>query len=506
MLNLFQNEKSKENNKKLYLQINKIKLQDYIAKGMIAPDIYLGDEIERDIQSKNKTHLALASSYIESIDQSQLLLEIILTDDEKEELKQVGDIYYYEKPLPFTRIKQIYIQDKKTKDRLLTEISNYEIGYIPENLFVFFKKARKIVFEKGCEYSILESNEVIDYEKEIRKFDKLMGMFSFMKNTDLYYFDETQTFSNYSKNYIAVLSLFNNPMEKRDTNFLHLLKENRELFDLVNSDNQINDDFINAMIVSTDDEEIKEIYTTLLNDPNSKRRCLERLREKDGVHFYVCLLYIHKQKDSNKKDSFKANIAQEIPYEKAELALAFLGLYYGYKSLRANEEIQINDKYISKLIEKNRVNIKFKLDSKLDYITVESIYNRVFYDKKDFDFDYLEYPISKKIANLPTDKNFKTWYEMQKEDIMSAPYIKIRKKSFDEILSTRLAKYDEEIRFGKYYLVSFIKKYYEKIINYSKDGKPTEPYCKKEDFYSVIKEDESRREKELLSVFDIDKK
>ena len=56
-----------------------------------------------------------------------------------------------------------------------------------------------------------------------------------------------------------------------------------------------------------------------------------------------------------------------------------MGSYYGYANIRRSEEIEITDKYFKKMISKDStVNMKFKLDSKLDLITIETIYKYVF--------------------------------------------------------------------------------------------------------------------------------
>jgi len=490
--------------KKYYLQIHRIKLQDYIARGLIVPDAYLGEDPERDVQSKNKNYLTLASSFIETFDETQLLLEIILTEEEKMSLKSVGEIYFYDKPLPITRIKKIYIKSAKIRDELIVKISNFEIGYIPKELFAIFKKS---LFKYGCKYQSIEFMEENNYQEKIRKFDKMMGMFSFMKNSDLYYFEQNQTYSNYSKNYISALSMLNNTLDKQDGTLFNVLKEDTDFFDFIYSDKSMNEEFINSVIYKTEDAEIKEIFNTLLNDPTGKRRCLERLRDKDGVYFYICLLYIHKQKDSNKKDSFKANIVEDIPYEKIEYALAFLGLYYGYSSLRADEEINIQDPYIKKLLDKGRVNIKFKLDSKFDYITIETIYNYVFFDKRGEEFDYLSYPAKKKPPiKLPTDKKFTSWYQIEKKKVFDIEYLNIKKHSLEEVIDSKMSKYDDEIKFGKQYLISFAKKYFAKILSYSKDGKPTEPYCNKDELMEELKKSENVKKDELLKVFELDGK
>jgi hypothetical protein len=334
-----------------------------------------------------------------------------------------------------------------------------------------------------------------------------MGMFAFMKNAHSYYFDEIKIYANYSKNYFNVLSKFSPNSNEKSVDFFNILKENNDFFELIHSDKLMNDEFIERLIDTIEDEEIKSIFKDLIYQPNASKECLRRLRDKNGVYFYICLVYIHKQKDSDKKEYFKDDIAQEIPYEKVEYALAFLGLYYGYEELSRSEEINIDDTYMQKILKDDEINIKFKMDNRLDCVVVESVFNYVFHKNEDMQYDCNEYCFVKKpTLKIPTDKKFKTWYEVKQKPILDTQYIQIRKKSFDEILSARLAKYDEEIKFGRHYLISFIKKHYENIISYSKNGKLTEPYCKKEDLHNAILNDEERKENELFSVFDMDRK
>ena len=77
---------------KFLLQIHRIKLQDYIQGALIASDKYLGDEIEKDIQSKNPNFLVLSDGYFDELDEHQILLELILTNTEKEKIEKVDDI------------------------------------------------------------------------------------------------------------------------------------------------------------------------------------------------------------------------------------------------------------------------------------------------------------------------------------------------------------------------------------------------------------------------------
>ena len=82
---------------KMYLlQINRIKLQDYIQRGLIVPDKYLDENKEIDIQSKNPNFLVVSDGYIKKLDEYQILLELIITDDEKKRLHEMDGIYYFD--------------------------------------------------------------------------------------------------------------------------------------------------------------------------------------------------------------------------------------------------------------------------------------------------------------------------------------------------------------------------------------------------------------------------
>ena len=133
---------------KFLLQIHRIKLQDYIQGALIAQDRYLGDEIEKDIQSINPDYLVLSDGYIGELDEYQILLELILTDAEKEKLQKVDDIYYIDFPLPLTRIKKIYVQDEDIKNHIIVNIQTSEKGFLPDRLFDVFLNNEQNIFTK----------------------------------------------------------------------------------------------------------------------------------------------------------------------------------------------------------------------------------------------------------------------------------------------------------------------------------------------------------------------
>ena len=137
------------------------------------------------------------------------------------------------------------------------------------------------------------------------------------------------------------------------------------------------------------------------------------MEKKACIYYFICLLYYFRQKDSNKKDNFKIEIKNLIPKNIAETALAILGIYFGYKILRANEKIELHDEVYNQIFG-NIFNIKFKLDTKFDYIVLETLYQRSFYKELGRDFEYLEYPQNvENNINFTKEEDFKQNYKYE---------------------------------------------------------------------------------------------
>lgn len=487
------------------LQIHRIKLQDYIQCGLVAPDIYLGDEIEKDIQSNTPNCLIFSDGYIEELDESQILIDLILTEDEKASLHICEDVCYFTSPLPITRIKKVYAYDKASISHIVTTLQTSEKGFLPENIFESYMQKKQCIFAPNNYSPAPEMLQITDFSEQIRSFDKRMGMFAYMKNAKAYYCNDTGEIANYSKNYFKTrATLFNNSLNDGPT----ILNENSSFKALLYSKEQIDQSFIRTIAQSIEDNEIKELFLKIL-EPNSTRKILPLLLEKNAeLYYFIALVFYVRQKDSNRKDSIKSNIKDIIPEHLAEKALAILGIYFGYRSLRTAENIEIHDSYFAKLFGKEW-HMKFKLDSKLDYVIIESLYLHSFKDKNDASaaLDYLDYPNPRKPMQKPNDKEFNLWYEFSAEEIDTAQYIKVRKKSDEAMIEQGMSSYNDEIVLGKDHLLSYIAKWFKHLLSYSKLGRPTEPFAKKKEVIDELKQKASTiKISELLTFFELDKK
>ena len=495
---------------KYLLQIHRIKLIDYINCGLIVPDRYLSDESEKDIQSRNKDFLVVCNGYLKELDEYQILLEIILTEDEKEKLHKVNDTYYFDFPLPVTRIKKVYVQKAEIKKHIQIQIQNSENGFLSEDLFDVYIKRNNLKFNQK-QYHILDQIiETNNFEDKIRYFDKRMGIFSFIKNNELYYCNETNNISNYSKHYFSIFSsLLKEPLSSNHFEQLDILNQNESFKSLLYSQNQIDREFIEQEANKIENDQVKEIFLEILK-PAGSRDVLFKLLEKNHLEYYLIgLVYYFRQKDnSNKKDNFKIEISNLIPYEVSEISLTILGIYFGYKKVRSSEKIEIQDDYFKEMFGEE-FNMKFTFKSKLDYIMVETIYNICFYgkDKKGYEYDYLPYPSKKhKVITTPKDKRFKTFYQTQ---IMNQHFdveqITIKKLSTLEVFTHLLGKSDLIVENKQTkYLMPFVQYTFGDILKFNNKG---QKYLKKDDLLEKLESTKDQKiTNELIDVLNIGKK
>jgi len=494
------NKNEKKLDERYLLQIKRIKLIDYINCGLIIPDKYLSEECEKDIQSKNKDFLVVCDGYIKELDEYQILLELIFTDDQKEKLHKVNDLYYFDFPLPITRIKKVYVQSSDIKKHIEVQIQNSENGFLPKELFDLYTKRNKIIFKQKT-YNLLDEHiEVKNYETQIRYFDKRMGMFSFIKNTELYYSDSTNKISNYSNHYFEILS---DSFKEID----NLLASSEDFKKLIYSNRQIDTEFLRQEADKIEDMQLKEIFLQLTK-PIRTRETLSQLLEYNSLeHYLIGLVYHFRQKRANKKDSIKQDIENLIPYEVAEISLAILGIYFGYRTLRSQEKIELINRDFKKIFG-GIFNMKFNFESKLDYITVETIYNICFKNKehKGYEYEYLPYPSKKTLSlKIPTDKKFKIWYQVQKNKYYDVEQITIKKLSTLEVFTHLLGKYSDDIVENRQtrYLIPFVQYTFGDILTFNTNG---QIYFKKDDLLKKLKllEDE-KINNELIDIINIGK-
>jgi len=523
--------------KKLYIQIHRSNLADYISKAIILPTKYIENRTEEDIQSKNEDFILLSDGYFDELTDNQVLLEIALTDDEIKSLETISltcdiedKVYACRTALPITRIIHIHIANKDIINQYKSTFHIGDIGYLPNDRLkvltkILTKKLKKytlssVIKNKTIKWSkISKTSKLYPYKtllinsisigERLLKYDKIMGLFAFIKNTNLYFANREKSISNYSNYYFTLLGQLNSKIEYEEIdttklNFFKALlgieKSTIPLIIKVFTKEQIDNDFIKKI---ADNSKNKDILYRLF-DEMEKMEALEELK-KDSTDFYSAYLYVNRF--DGDMESLKTKIKDIKEIKKVEILLAIFGLYYGYSKIRAREAIDIEDDIFKNLLIDNREkNIKFMLDSKLDYITIESIYQYIFNNKiSNKEFDYLEYP--KKYKNIKI-KETETIYNQERIKYFDVDNIVITKKNWGEITRKILDDYPNRITLKTPNLLSYM---FEKKINIyensTTDNKLKQLSYKKEDIEEVIEKEKNEKERiKILEIFEKDGK
>lgn len=460
---------------KYYLQVNISNLYDYYGLGLIIPSSLILERTKRDIQSEFPNRILLSKGYFSELEPTECLIEIKIKKEDKS--SDSYDTLFIEKPIPITRIHKIYVFDEKTKQKILNTATSQDVGYIPLHLFDFFpndiRRIEKPVPIQADEFT---------YQKKLNAFDKILGLFSFIKNQQLYYTNNTGLISNFSNHFLDALSAINSQVEIDLRKYIRpdFVQSFRMLFDYNNTDDSQPNSFLIKNIydgVLFDNELVKkffekfsilypdkqnnvlELSTNLLNQIGRKNS-LQGLLEINDKFFKMAYLYIYGKKGTNDKEILKNLIYDELPYNQSEITLALLGLYYGYKDLRISEKIEFNDIKIKRYLGSEH-NLKFRLDNELDYVIIESVFEFVFNERPSNkqSLPSLQYFAAKKpvIELLKNDPDFEIEFDIS---VFNCSYFKAKKLTNCEIISKAIKIYPEKLN-NYLHLVSYIKKYYD---------------------------------------------
>lgn len=386
-------------------------LAHYLSSGIIAPSIYIENK-NNDIQDKFKNYLLLSSSKYTS--ETNCAIEIILISPDELPKKISENFYLFDMPLPISRIKAIYFSSEEQKINTEFNITSGS-AFIPQNMLKIIKEDSLNTQE--IENLIYNPSEV-NWEEYLKKYDQILGGFAIMKISK-------EDFQNYPTHYFSTLININNLFNKI------LLEQN---IDIENS----------FQFAFTNEGKFKEFHNTIYSkiDYHQVQRYAEKekinLEVKNGLvqidkisentQTYLVAILDSYGKDKRKQvDSFISDLisGKFIERKKEGLSLIF-GLNKGYKAFR--------NRYKTENFE---ADIKFKLDSKLDYYIIESIYQNVFNQSNDFaSFEYIDaFSINNKRNDNLNYSNYETYKVIDK-----TIFLKKKEALSNELFHTSLEK------------------------------------------------------------------
>lgn len=393
-------------------------LAHYFSRGLILPSKFYSNKPD-DLQDTFANYGLLISSS-KWIDNSDCSLEIVFTPQEINQLIEISaEFFIFQNCIPISRIKSIYFLNEDQKDTTIWNIEN-GTAFVPRQLLkVEDLQTGSLEALNRTEMNTLTElpNDLID---KSRRFDVALGAFAFMrikKKSD-------QTFND---KYISTLSYFNK-----------LIAE--QLEKAANDGKTVVDNRYVGLFSTKIQSEWSKWLPYLFK--NVEQEDFLRIAAQEGVrvdrklglikidsipvtsHLYE--LAILSTYGNSKRKSIEDLIADlehgTIPQEKIEDVSITFGMNNGYSKFRNAYKLG-STQYV----------IKFRLESKLEYYIIESVYQFAFNGVRDsYSFDYLDswIPTNK---NQDTDENFIT-YRILDTDIVSK-----RKPSIVEIFLDQYA-------------------------------------------------------------------
>ncbi|WP_294322692.1 hypothetical protein [uncultured Chryseobacterium sp.] len=421
----------------LYLPVKSSSLAFFFSKGIILPSIYYKNK-PSDIQDKAENFILLSQKkWIFSCDCS---LEIVLTNEEELNLEKIDSNFFkLEKPIPISRIKKIYFDDEKQKEITIWNINN-GAGFVPEDIVEVDKILENEIYKEAFIFNASKNKENIDYERKVNRFDTALGGIAFMKAG-------ASDNLEYPFNYFATLSLFNKLIEeqvKYASEYLGLSfsEKYKGLFRIDNNEWAKWQDYIYK------DFGVKELENIAKSEGVKIQTKLGlvnlSLIDSNSFIFDLAVLSTYGIGKNKSVEDLLGFLQNVYPDKKEQLSLLF-GLKTGYTKLR--NSYKFSDKTI---------NIKFKLNSQLDYYTIESIYQFCFNNvKENYSFEYIDTFCIKQKASEPK------WFDSYKvlDKIIALPKKKEASEEFWNLYSDRICQ--PLIDYSRQMTQPFLKNYFD---------------------------------------------
>lgn len=487
-----------------YLHLKSSNLSNYFSFGYFYPlaleesEIYKTENRAKDILSIFEEYIIVGKTPINKFEDTDVLVELVLNGIKINEIPS-SRLFYVEEPIPISRVKSIYFKTATLKASFLSSIKTFPDSFIPSVIC----KIMPIEYETSEEIDIeridLPKNETLsEWKSKLDLFDKVLGLFAFIKNVSVFYAERENKFENYSAGFFSTLNLINS------TSQLSVYKENVYLRPLlhyrkleINSTQRVifksviekvyqNEtfDFKAAIEILensianehskngelTDTKELITLFKQLDKLIVSYKEILQKEVIKKNQNLpALALLFLSKFPNKSRQHTDKQavrNIFIQSEFTSqlniAEYVLGFLGLYYGYKSMiKEDTNLKFSDVTFEQLAI-NAQSIKFKLETYLDRFIVESAFQFAVQQKVLNDsFEFLNWggdiSYSKPIA---LSSNYQYEYFDMSTRVMGQKILSIvRRDKTEKVFEKIMSQYPDKVE-STTYLAAFFAKYF----------------------------------------------
>lgn len=372
--------------KKFYMPISSKSLAHYFGSACIMPSRYFSNK-PIDLQNKFEEYLLLATH--KGTKDTDCCLELVLTDAEIKNIVEINKGFLlYQKPLPISRVKKVLFSNEDEKDQAIAAI-NLSTAFIPKNLIELIPQFDSVNTEGLVNYDN-NNDKTIDWSNEVKRYNSFLGGFALMRLGG-------EDYMNYSENYFSTLSFFNEIFKNE------LLKSGRDIderfFDAFVGHNsfKILHKYLNKNINENDLYAIAKEENQKIAKNNITR--IIDLNKLEKATYIVAVLNTFGVGDESRKRKIDglilSNFKSDIKEDRSEVIALCYGLNRGYSVFSNKYEFGNINKVV-----------KFKLNSKVDYYTIESIFQSVFNNIKSENFTYLDNwcpKLKSSLSNKKTD-------------------------------------------------------------------------------------------------------
>ena len=337
------------------LPINSTSLAHYFVCACVKPARYF-DNKPQDIQDRFQNVLLLSSEL--GTNDTDCCIELVLTEDEERSLIPCGNEFFlFPTPLPISRVKTIYFREQRQLEQTLSNI-NMSAAFVPYRI-------AKVTRFSNVAFDVAHIDDKladVDCAHQLEMFDRILGALALMKMAKEHYM-------NFSENYASTLSFFNTKIKDdlerqgRQINekFFGLFTRNDSFRKfLPYLEKRITPDDLDR-IAAENKQEIKRSFTGAID--------FDKL---SGKAYAVAILQFYGVGGEAAKKKIDGLISTNFE-ELKEGTAEGIALYYGY-----NRGYSVfSNSYGTE--ETGRQNVKYLLDSQLDYYTIESVYQFAFY-------------------------------------------------------------------------------------------------------------------------------
>lgn len=338
-----------------YLPINSTSLAHYFVCACVKPAKYFENK-PQDLQDRFRNALLLSSEL--GTNDTDCCIELVLTKDEESSLVPCGrEFFLFPTPLPISRVKAIHFRAQRQLEQTLSNI-NMSAAFIPHSLAKVARFSDAVIDVVNVTDKPVDK----DYSEQLVIFDRILGALALMKTAK-------EPYMNYSENYASTLSFFNtlvrNDLEKQgrqiNEKFFGLFSRSGNFVKFIPYlEKKITKEDLDQ-IAAENNQRIERSYTKAIN--------YDKL---SGITYAFAILQsygVGGEAATKKIDGLISNNFEELKDGKAE----GIALYYGY-----NRGYSVfSNCYGTQEI--GRQNVKYLLESQLDYYTIESVYQFAFY-------------------------------------------------------------------------------------------------------------------------------